>query len=351
MASETNQSEEEKPINDLDFEDIRRRLEDQRLFIIRSERRLVPALVNFFYRYAPWKKDLKPGESKASFEALGWSIFSVGGGGGGAGILMVVLTIITINLSRKSNQISEQTNKLLDRQVSIEEASRRAIISAEVSAILDQINHHQLEEKSSKELPSTIVARIAAASQMMYPYSQPDVGEDNGLPKEYSPERTQLLLSLLQLKLSSWGKLLRTSDFSHVVIVNQQFSDVVSKSPYFSANFASSTFEDLAFKYDTLVFANFSKAKMRNVSFYNCHFGGSEFSGSRIENCRVTSSNFRHCNFRAATIKSINIDSLQHSFDGACFDNATVDSAFYTTVLQPIGYPPSRLRMITPTEK
>jgi uncharacterized protein YjbI with pentapeptide repeats len=390
VEPEAKEGDQQQAATRHELDAIQATVEEQRLLIIRSERRMITAFTNFFFRYRPKKKGLKPGESQAAFEAFLWSLSPVGGGGGGTGLLTIILTILTLHLtcesndlSDKSNHLSERSNQLIDRQIAIEDAARRATISAELTAILDQINDYQIDHPGSRTLPSTIISRISSATYFMSPYDQPkSIAPD--FPGKCSPERGQLLVVLASLNLSDYRSIMEKSNFSYAVIYQTTISSFDTKGKSVLKN---CVFEHAYFLEDTMPRTDFSAGWMLNTQFETSYFANSVLDSVQISQSEFSRSNFdisnfrgailqrvsfknstscKGCDFNGAKLIDISIDSLSSfkgsnftraliinvrptshlAFEEANFHGAFVDEQFFNSVLVPLNIPKEDVHII-----
>lgn len=248
-------------------------------------------------------------------------------------LLEIVIAFAACIFAYNSNKISKTSNNLMDRQILIEDATRQAAASAEVSAILDQINNYQTSNYSTKSLPSTILARIAAATQTIRPYRQPQSSMDNLCDTIQSPERGHLLAALVNMGLTEFQYIFKRSDFSYAVIHNTIFSDVTCLD---ASKFHNVCFQDISMERDTLPFADFSSSSLTGLKIKSCYFNYADFSGASLEHLEITSSNFQNADFRNCTIRNIDVDG-NSEFLNARFSGAIVDSAFYEAIIKPLG--------------
>lgn len=287
----------------------------------------------------------KPGPKKnAFFRIVGWllkhfhHIFELA--------LAVLISIFTYH----ANVISGHSNKLIDRQILIEDASRRTTYSEEISSILDQINTYHLSGDSNTErapLPQTIIARIKVASEMMQPYKSPLSESTHFAIDSLSQERGRLLATLVTLKPSNLRYFLHKCDFTYSEIT-QGIAFVRSE---LNSRFDHSSFSNLELISDTIPNASFVGCHFRKVSFMGNNLSNSDFTSAVFFGGSISSSSFANCIFRNAWIYHVNIDTTRGgrpNFDGADFTNAKVDRSFYDTVIDSLPERPFGIEIICP---
>ncbi len=319
---------------EIDF--LKERLDRQELLIIESERRLVPSILNFIkaaYRNQP------KGKLWAATKALLFSFFPSGNASGGSGVFALIMTLAALYfaywanvIGTHSNEIGIQSNALANHQVKLEEATRRGSISSEVTAILDQINNYQISQPNSRDLPSTIIARIQTATQIMLPYEQPMI-ESGGKPPYYSPERSQLLLTLANLHLSNYRSILDDADFSYSFVSNFNLRNATTTG---KAKFHHCQWKDAKLTQDTLINSHFDNSSIVGGKVSYSSFSGSDFFGAKLQNLSIEESLFQSCNFKLAVLVGIKVSDY-NTFVGSNFEGAFVDDDFKSDVLDPLG--------------
>jgi hypothetical protein len=119
-------------------------------------------------------------------QSIAYAAMALGG-------LVSIATLLTayIQIERM-----EQQNALIKTQNILAEASRRASLNFEMTAILDQIVglHDEPNEEIREIRDRLLIARIAAFSRALKPYRILD--ERGNLSRPLSPERGQLLIAL-----------------------------------------------------------------------------------------------------------------------------------------------------------
>lgn len=319
-------------------EQIRKEIVELRQLTIVSERRLIPAIMQL-RRYWPNRKTTEKEEYEKALKALLMTLLpTILWGGGGGGFLTIVIAIATIYLGYRSNQIGNQSNTLLDRQIAVEEDARRATLYAEITAIFDQINNFQISEPKSRTLPSSITSRIQAVSHAMLPYWQQSPSQ---IKEKYSPERSHLLYVLADLRLTDYRPIFENSDFSYSIVNKFELFDATAK---VGAKFRNCKFEGATFVRDTILRSDFSLTTIEGGRILTSNFSGTDFSSAVMENVLISCTQFKYCDFRAATLKGVLIDHFD-AFQGSNFEGATVDSSFYTNVILPLRIPANHVRV------
>ncbi len=190
----------------------------------------------------------------------------------------------------------------LDQQNQLVEASRRAALINELTAILTEIdeeldNSDKADERMGDvenpvpgksgtyisegvELSKRLVWRIVALSRSLQPYR---FLEESSLSKNpYSPERAQLLMSLVASGISL-NDIFRMGSFEYSYLVDAELANVFLKDTKLSfSNFegANLVTSDLSDAY--LTDCNFKSAILFNVPMVNTDLRRSNFSDARM---------------------------------------------------------------------
>ena len=190
----------------------------------------------------------------------------------------------------------------LDQQNQLAEASRRAALINELTAILTEIDEElddseRADEKmgdienpapgksptyisEGTELSKRLVWRIVALSRSLQPYKF--LENDRLSEKAYSPERAQLLMSLVASGISL-KDIFRMGSFEYSYLVDAELANIFLKDTKLSfSNFESANLitSDLSEAYITD--SNFNKAILFNVPMVNADLRRSNFSGARM---------------------------------------------------------------------
>lgn len=138
-----------------------------------------------------------------------------------------------ISLMSFQNVLLDTQNYRLNLQNNLIEAERRGALVILMSNIMDQMNEEIKQQKLDTtfndslgySLSDPLIGRIAALSQGFLPYRYLD--GDTLTEKVVSPERGQLLLSLVKSRLdsSTYQKIYRSTTFSHAYLERADLSE------------------------------------------------------------------------------------------------------------------------------
>lgn len=263
------------------------------------------------------------------------------------GIVGILLALIPIWLLFNQNQlitkqnevIESQTglianqNKRLDQQTYLQEAERRSALIFIYGGLLETINQEvkEAEEKTGRRnLSPQIIGQIIALSQRMKPYRY--LENDSLISKPLSPERSQLLISLIESKLdsSTYLNIFKKADFSYADLesVNLEGQDLRY------INLSYSNLKGANLRYTKLDFANLSKTELDSVDLVksslfltnlnNSHIYGTDFRTSSLKSsffidCKINNTKFDYADLRNTVFDKSVIENV--IFRNARFDN------------------------------
>ncbi|WP_299283301.1 pentapeptide repeat-containing protein [uncultured Tateyamaria sp.] len=197
----------------------------------------------------------------AASQAMAYVAMALGG----------VVAVSTLLVAYVQIERMDQQNKLIQTQNVLAEASRRASLNFELTAILDQLT---LESKPSQQL----LARARSFSRALQPYRRLD--EAGNLTEFLSPERGQLLSSLAASGVEL-RDIVRGGDFSYADAEN--------------VSLARQNLSGANFQHANLADASFDSAVLRNTDFRQAilppayRFRDSEIFGWQLEGAIVPS--------------------------------------------------------------
>ena len=252
-------------------------------------------------------------------------------------IPICLLCVQTCLLSIQNAKIGEQTilfdaqsdliknqNTLVKQQVLLSEASRRSAQTFIMGDVLSDINT-ELENVANKKrvLSSTLTGRIISLSIVMKPYKY--LVRDTLINRPLSPERGQLLLSLLESEIDT--AFLRREIFKKANFKYADLEGVVLK---------GKNLNDL-----DLSHSNLSESRLENCSLVKTNFSGnSNLTNTKIWFSNASKAQFFDCNCRGLSVIE---SSLEDSFfrgsdlQGAQFGSGTLkNSDFRKTNLNSI---------------
>lgn len=300
-----------------EFQRVNTKIEQLESQLLEQDHRLMRVLYNFFViRPTLNSKDPK---RLAIAKSLIWRFFSARTVAGVGFSLVAVLGVI---LAYHANVLLKSQNKKLDIQNHLSESNRRASLIFELTSINESIELLPKDENDEVELPASTIGRIVALSRSLKPYHYlmpPSTESDEKKDKSFSvsnifdvfkersslevtkvplsPERGQLLITLLNTKISNFNQLIEAGiDFSSADLSNT-----------------------------SLVGADFSNLKLDYADFSGADLQGAIFNGTDL-----SFSNFNGANLYFSKFISKTEDSSQTWLEGTSFVNADLSSAEFS---------------------
>ena len=202
------------------------------------------------------------------------------------------------NLLAYQNNTLELQNSKMDIQNNLEEANRRGSLVFLMNNIFDKIDEEIKDPKNDKRtLSSELIGRIIALSQAFKPYKYFEEG--NLLANEISPERGQLLITLMNSDLneSTYKEIYDGGNFQYSDLKNSNFSEITLKNIDLSySNLKNSEFRNTVFHY----------VNLSNSDMTNCHLSRSEIIESSLIDTKLDSSTFYLCALHGTKVKNEN---------------------------------------------
>lgn len=244
--------------------------------------------------------------------------------------LSLVLLLFSLVPSLITLWVLVKQNTLITTQNSLVEASRKSSYGFQLTNIFDAVDKNGYSE--------SIKARIIGLSHSLKPYKQlKEDGEAQGelSNKMYSPERSQLLLFLVNSSISNTNlsKIFESANFSYCDLNGMDFS----RKYLANANLAYSNLEG----------ANFNKANLINASLTNANLTGVKFSEviakkTNFKNANLTGADMRYADLTGATLIETNLSKANLNFGilkNSCltdaimkntnFNKANLSNAYY----------------------
>ena len=244
------------------------------------------------------------------------------------GLFTLILSLIPIGLLFlqsvllyiQNEKITEQTilfdaqtylirnqNSLVQQQVLLSDASRRSAQTLIMGEVLSDLNM-ELKNKTNQEhiLSKTLTGRIISLSRIMKPYRY--LVNDTLISKPLSPERGQLLLSLLESAI----------DTSFLRI------EIFKKGDFRYADLEGIVLSDKSLAELDLTGANLKNSKLQGCNIFKTNFVGAELSNSSIYFSYANKSVFIDCRCEGLSI-------IESSFEDSIFKKANLEHATFSS--------------------
>jgi len=213
-------------------------------------------------------------------------------------------TILLMN----QNELLKAQNEKIDRQMQLEEATRRSALVVLMSNILDKVDREiesqqkglsiKAKEQKKYTISQSLIGQIAALSHSFKPYQYMDT--DTLIGKPLSPERGQLLitLTLLPLDTNTFRKIYRSATFESAGL-----RDAILDMAYLKG--ANLRRADLRGAY--LIGADLRGAYLARADLRDTEFIGADLIGTEFERAELDRADFRGADLRAADLSMANL--------------------------------------------
>lgn len=218
-----------------------------------------------------------------------------------ASLLLLIFTLIP---SLITIFILYQQNELIQTQNSLVEASRNSSYGFQLSAVFDAVDKAKKNDKGKIFLSKNNIGRIIGLTQSLKPYK---ILIDGKLTeKTYSPEKTQLLLFLLNANIqnSSLNKVFASADFSHCDLRNAN----LTKKYMVGINLKNSNLENAELTSSNLNEADLSNTNLQNIQFSNGFANEVIFANADLRSAKITRTYLNNADFTDANVAGAMIE-------------------------------------------
>ncbi len=241
-----------------------------------------------------------------------------------AGLLGTVLLFNQNKLLARQNELLHRQNYRLDQQTYLQEAGRRSSLIFLMGNLLDAIDRElksDVGRPGVRDLSPQIIGQIVALSNSLRPYRY--LENDSLIAREISPERGQLLLSLVHSEIDngSLARIFLTADFSYA-----ELSDAILAGEYLAGI--------------NLREADFSRADLNGANLSGTDLNRADLSSAILVGTLLTRANLSDTDLREAIIQQTDlrgaslygtdlrgVDLTTSDWRGAYFGEAKLDSA------------------------
>lgn len=266
------------------------------------------------------------------------------------GVFGLLLAIIPIWLLLNQNQILLKQNEKFDiqnerikTQNNLIEAQRRGALVILMSDIMNQMNQEIQTQKDDPNhidslgysLSEPLIGRIAALSQGFLPYRIYEA--DTLTEKEYSPERGQLLLALVNSSLSdeTLEKVYASTTFRNSYLSHANLEGIdLHKANIDGTNFQYANLRSLDLNSKILRDLDFTGARLIATNLVGTTFFSSNFNKARLDYSNLCFAGLAEVNLSNASLNKVkfsysilkdsdfsNADIRSTAFNNATFDN------------------------------
>lgn len=211
-------------------------------------------------------------------------------------LIMIVQTYILNRQNDKleiQNQLLGRQNERLDQQINLEEGNRRSSLIFFMSNIMDRIDV-EMKGNPRRTLSDPLIGRIVSLSQALRPYRY--LENDELTPRQLSPERGQLLFSLVNSNLDkeTYDKIYARANFNYADLQEANFTDAYLA----GAKLANSYFYK----------ANFNRANLENADLSSAYLEEATFKTTRMNGVNLTRANLRRSRMENISLVGGNLE-------------------------------------------
>jgi len=226
--------------------------------------------------------------------------------------LSLILLLFSLVPSLISLWVLIKQNSLIQNQNSLVEASRKSSYGFQLANVFDAVDKNQYS--------NSLKGRIVGLSHTLKPYH---ILDENGELSEnlYSPERSQLLLFLVNSNIGSNGlrSIFESADFSHCDLRNMNLSGRYLG----NVNLSNSNLSGA-----NLTKANLTGADLTGVNMNNVKFTEGIAKKADFTKALITSSDLRYADLSGSNLKSSNLSNANLSFGtfkNVCFTDTKMN--------------------------
>lgn len=223
------------------------------------------------------------------------------------GLLGTVLIYNQNKLLTQQNALLERQSVRLDQQTYLQEADRRSSLIFLMGNLLDAMDKElkaDVGQPGIRDISPQLIGRVIALSKSLRPYRY--LAGDSLVVREISPERGQLLLSLVtsQIDNTSIRRIFQAADFSYA-----DMSGAVLSSEYLSGiNLAFADLSGAVLDETDLSRANLSNAVLVNAIFAHANLREARLRESNLENAYFDSADLQNANCYAANLRGAKLN-------------------------------------------
>lgn len=220
----------------------------------------------------------------------------------------LTMAVLQTYYLKKQNEKYDIQNKRIEQQTYLQEAERRSSLVFLFDNVLNKIDEELRADPARRELSPQLIGRIAALSKALKPYRF--LEGDTITTEMSSPERGQVLLSLLASKLSrnTYDQIFLLADFSYATLQNVNLDGMYLR----NINLSNAVLQSVS-----LTGADLSHADLDGAEITDAHvqwagmrakaayFDFTNFYNARITDCDFGGCSFEFANFTQARLKKV----------------------------------------------
>lgn len=242
------------------------------------------------------------------------------------GIFAFILSIIPSLILLTQTWLVINQNNLVRNQNTLIEAERRSSLVFVMDNVLSDLSK-ELEDSGNKIISPVLESRIAGLSRSMKPYKYKE--GDQLIDEEISPERGQLLYSLVQsdMNVNSFTDIMISSDFSYTY-----FKDVFlgRGSNLKNAKLNYSNMEGAQLAAVNLERSELRKANLKRINLSDANLKRAVISGTNLQNAELLSADLTYADLSNADLTEADLSETKlwgTKLDNAILDNVILENA------------------------
>ncbi|RMG85596.1 MAG: pentapeptide repeat-containing protein [Bacteroidetes bacterium] len=212
------------------------------------------------------------------------------------------------------NQLIQKQVKSIEEQTELIEAERRGSVGSLMGTILDRVDAELQQNKwlKKRQLTPELIGRIAALSQSFKPYRY--LQNDSLIDKPISPEKGQLLLSLIQSRMDnkSYLAIFNQSNFDYAELPGTYLAKAfLNNIQLRHANLTRTDLTNASLKSADLALADAQRAIFINALLDGADFSGADLKGAVFENARMRTTILNEALMNGTNLVKANLDGAE----------------------------------------
>lgn len=239
----------------------------------------------------------------------------------------LLVAVLQTYYLKKQNEKFDIQNDRIEQQTYLQEAERRSSLVFLFDNVLDKIDDELRANPVRRALSPQLIGRIVALTKALKPYRF--LEGDTITSRMSSPERGQVLLSILASKLSAstYDQIFLLADFSYATLINVNLDGTYLR----NINLSNAVLQSVSMTGADLRNANFDGAELDDVHVQwtgmrarAALFEFANFHNARIANSDLGGSSFAYANFSGASLRKVSFQ--RGLFNQTKFEQIAADS-------------------------
>jgi len=229
-----------------------------------------------------------------------------------AALIPILILCTQTWILNNQNELLSKQNTRLDQQTYLQEADRRSSLVFLFNNIMDAIDKELKEDYGNddiRNLSPQLTGRIIALSTRLEPYYY--MQGDSLIDKPLSPERGQLLVSLLesQLDTTALDKIYAKADFSYADLINDNLEGAyISGATLDYADLSMARLRDADLSKANLWDADLSMARLRYADLSKARLWYADLSRARLWDADLSEADLRNADLNSARLEDADLN-------------------------------------------